>query len=112
MRWSRVLVLLAVTALLGNARCVDNCASPAPAPTKSTPQCPLHQQKGSEPAACDHQHPQFATIAADVQQLPDLYLIADAVTAPPVRKSWQLLFEPANSPPPSGSHTSVTILRL
>ena len=112
MRWSRVLVLLAVTALLGNARCVDNCASPAPTPAKSTPQCPLHQQKGSEPAACDHQHPQFATIAADVQQLPDLYLIADPVTAPIAPESRPFLFERTIFPPSPGSHSSITILRL
>ena len=113
LRWSRMLLLLAVAALLGNARCVDNCGSLAPTPAKSTaPQCPLHERQGSEPAACDHQHPQFATIAGDVQPLPDQYLIAARVTAPVVPESRTLAFEPTISPPPATAHSSITILRL
>ena len=112
-RCTRIFALLAVTALLGNARCVDNCASATDTPAKSTaPQCPLHKQTGTQPAACDHQHPQFATTPTDdVPHPPDLYWVAEAVSPPLARELKSSRFEPSHSPPVISS-SSVIILRL
>ncbi len=113
-RCTRIFALLAVTALLGNARCVDNCASVTDAPARSTaPQCPLHKQTGTQPAACDHQHPQFATASTDdVQRLPDLYWVAEAISLPLVPEFESFGLKPSSSPPPVSPPSSVIILRL
>jgi len=63
-RFIRAILLLAITALLGNARCIDDCSAAGPVPSKApATNCPLHKSSGGHPAECERQHPQFATAA-------------------------------------------------
>jgi hypothetical protein len=117
-RFIRAILLIAVAALLGNARCIDDCSATGQVPSKApATNCPLHKSSGGHPADCERQHPQFATDATAKIQLHRQplvgYFLNFAVQQPlQIAAHQTLLLRRNETPPARNPRARVTVLRV
>jgi hypothetical protein len=117
-RFIRAILLIAVAALLGNARCIDDCSATGPVPSKApAANCPLHKSTGGHPANCERQHPQFATAATAKIQLDRQPLVGYSLNFTPqqflqIAAHQTLLLRRNETPPARNPQARVTVLRI
>ena len=68
--WSRLIVLVALAAFIGNANCLGNCAAAACKPAKGLSKgCHHHKQSNRDLAKCTHQHSEFTGPEAGLSKI-------------------------------------------
>jgi hypothetical protein len=115
--WSRAIVLIAVTVLLGNVHCLGSCASASCNTQTSAPKhCHHHRKTDGDLSRCSHQHSEFTSPEAGFAK------ISLTPTCPaflPVERTAEVLTDhcislrldtgpPASAPPDS----SISVLRI
>src|SRR6266404_479721 len=104
--WIRVVVLVALAALIGNAHCFDKCATVACASANAAPKgCHPDEHSEDDAARCPHQHSAYAgpetglakvTLAATVGMLP---VVAEISAVVPTEHSF--VSRLGTGPPPA-----------
>jgi hypothetical protein len=117
-RFVRAILLIAVAALLGNARCIDDCSASGPVPSKAPANnCPLHKSTGGHPANCERQHPQFATAATATIRMHCQLMVGHLLNSAPLQRLQTVVHRTClvrrdETPPSLNPQAAITVLRV